>query len=752
MSRAEFDDIISATLEAVEHNSVLRNEWIENTADRIFLKVGDALAEGRIRPRVLPRPVLEVAERYGLSPAERLNYTKHVFEEFVSIRGQDFKHLSDLQKQIGERLAEAAGPASFWARLAHAAARPALRGTVGAGIGAVSSEDELKGAFVGGALGALAFGPRGIRTWRAIITSQPATTIRNALVGGGVTATRLYTDIVENSIEAFTRAITAGNRGKPLNLAWRDGTEQLAAMWRRLGLGDRQRVDKLLALMPKQREHLFGAPITDVSLDNFLYKALHTLNRTQEYFWRRARFDAVVHQELRALGVNARELAQNGLSGYSREAAHEIERAFAKAAYDALEVTFAAPKASIVLAWMNKVPQTFLGFPFPRFVANSLDFMYKHSAFGLAQFFGPKTRTVFGLQVPGAPASRIIAQASASIPLFGLAVGIRSSDRAGEKWYEVKAGDRVIDTRPFNPLAAYLFMADLAVRVDRRMQDQNIPLGEAITQVVRRDLSPREVGEAFLGIRGLERTGLMVLEGLQLDSGEAFLKSTECWLEQIISVFTLPLSALRDVLGKDTTFREVEDAGVFGRALAEIPGVKGKVEQPSTTRSTPMGQEPPIDMFGVPVTPGQLRQATGFTVRTKTELERELDRLNVRSFVYASTGDDVVNRMVTERTGPVMERVLGALVTAPGYQNLSDHDKKTVLRNVATRIKSSMHAVVLATESQRLIGELVERMQNLPISEARDDLQKLRNAGTINAAIEGAVLGQLLRRGKKNPQ
>ena len=47
-----------------------------------------------------------------------------------------------------------------------------------------------------------------------------------------------------------------------------------------------------------------------------------------------------------------------------------------------------------------------------------------------------------------------------------------------------------------------------------------------------------------------------------------------------------------------------------------------------------------------------------------------------------------------------------SFVTAPGYGRMSDHDKKDLLRKVAGQVKESMKAVVLATETQRIAGEL----------------------------------------------
>ena len=46
--------------------------------------------------------------------------------------------------------------------------------------------------------------------------------------------------------------------------------------------------------------------------------------------------------------------------------------------------------------------------------------------------------------------------------LFGTAMQIRDSKIAGDKWNELKVGDKTIDIYPYNPLAAYLFVPYIA--------------------------------------------------------------------------------------------------------------------------------------------------------------------------------------------------------------------------------------------------------------------------------------------------
>jgi hypothetical protein len=74
-------------------------------------------------------------------------------------------------------------------------------------------------------------------------------------------------------------------------------------------------------------------------------------------------------------------------------------------------------------------------------------------------------------------------------------MALRKQDYAGEKWYEFKIGDRTIDTRPYNPLAAYLFVGDI---INRYMSG------------TLRDIDLKDIITVFAGVRGT--TGLYLFD------------------------------------------------------------------------------------------------------------------------------------------------------------------------------------------------------------------------------------------------
>jgi hypothetical protein len=76
--------------------------------------------------------------------------------------------------------------------------------------------------------------------------------------------------------------------------------------------------------------------------------------------------------------------------------------------------------------------------------------------------------------------------------LFATAIQIRDSKIAGEKWNEIKVGNKTIDVYPYNPLAAYLYVADL---IDRY---QSGTLGTPIGRT-------KEIAKVFLGTKRWNR-------------------------------------------------------------------------------------------------------------------------------------------------------------------------------------------------------------------------------------------------------
>jgi hypothetical protein len=73
------------------------------------------------------------------------------------------------------------------------------------------------------------------------------------------------------------------------------------------------------------------------------------------------------------------------------------------------------------------------------------------------------------------------------------------------------------------------------------------------------------------------------------------------------------------------------------------------------------------------------RQTTGVTLRTKTPLEKEVDRLNLdKTSLFPRTGLPAADRMIARRMAPIIEQYAPKLFQMPAYQRMTDTQKESL--------------------------------------------------------------------------
>jgi hypothetical protein len=281
----------------------------------------------------------------------------------------------------------------------------------------------------------------------------------------------------------------------------------------------KKQTDIILDQFPSEKNRLFLRYASDVNaatkgkgkktkLDKFFNTAqqgvdyLNFLNKTQEYITRRAVVLARLDELIRA---NPKYYNRKNLQEILRDGEHTKIRVsdLANAVDKALEVTFAKEFnmykkgvsyenfAAGFINLINKLPFALTSIvPFPRFLFNSLRFHAEFSPFGFLRFISKADKEKFARGDTSG-----VSRALLGTGLIFAAMALRKQDYAGEKWYEFKIGDRTIDTRPYNPLAAYLFVGD----VINRLMDGTF-----------RNIDPKDVITVFAGVRGT--TGLYIFD------------------------------------------------------------------------------------------------------------------------------------------------------------------------------------------------------------------------------------------------
>ncbi len=493
-------------------------------------------------------------------------------------------------------------------------------------------------------------------------------------------------------------------------------------------------VDNILASLPKEYDRLFLRYSSDVLNANInagginklkKFSPLNTakkgsdllnfLNKFQEFIVRRAVFlsslDAIVRNNKSIYGGRTlAEIVQN------KNLINRLRKQDISAAVDhALELTYAAnPEKGIGKAFVdfvNKIPFTLsLAIPFPRFLVNSLKFLYEYSP--LPTFVGGAravadiplaaisfttegsfTKSFFKKLKNGETSGMV--KSLVGWGLFGTAMQIRDSKMAGEKWNEIKVGNKTIDIYPYNPLAAYLFVADF---VDRWKDGR---LG-TITGTA------KDFAKVFLGTRA--GSGLYLVDKLlesiaTTDSNKGFKVINEL-VGQIASQYFTPFKTYMGFLdavdgnieaAKDTKTSNLDNAklnpfysiennlkSIFNPAeLPDRTSVTHAVlsEDGKTYKARPIKGES-ANIFGKEIPSTVFTEFTGVTIRQeKNSAEKELDILNFRyNEIFRSTGIPVLDRAFKNVFAPKIHFGLSAIVDSTGYQSLDVNMKRLVIK------------------------------------------------------------------------
>ena len=281
----------------------------------------------------------------------------------------------------------------------------------------------------------------------------------------------------------------------------------------------KEQTNKILDQFPTEKNRLFLRYASDIvvsgkqgvnsKVNKFFDKAqagvdfLNFFNKTQEFITRRAVVMSRLDELIRA---NPEYYNNKTLQQILKDGEHSKIRMsdIANAVDKALEVTFAKEfnsykqkggiyesVAAEVIKTINRLPYVLTSIiPFPRFLMNSLRFHAEFSPLGFLRFLSRKDRAKIAKGDTSGLSRALIGTAM----LFA-AMALRKQPYAGEKWYEFKVGDRTVDTRPYNPLAAYLFVGDV---INRYMNG------------TLRDIDLKDIVTVFAGIRGT--TGLYIFD------------------------------------------------------------------------------------------------------------------------------------------------------------------------------------------------------------------------------------------------
>lgn len=345
--------------------------------------------------------------------------------------------------------------------------------------------------------------------------------------------------------------------------------------------------------------------------------------------------------------------------------------------------------------------------PFPRFVANAVKFTYEYSPLYLLGKNKAGNRVITELVGPGNEENyEATAKALTGIALYSGAYAFRSSENAGENWWEYKKDDgTTFDMRPFFPAAPFLFIAEMA----RRGVNGDPVMGDTsfITDAIQA-LSGTQFRAGF-GIYALD-SALGDLFSDDVDATEKAKKIGGNFVANAVSTFTIPLTTGQDLYN---TFLAPDDERIVrqmdvsdditslivNKSLARIPGnfaIQEMLAESIGTKAT--------EIYEMPTRDAPLRRVTPITRQTfgilqqerRNFFEDELGRLKIsRKILTSKTGVPEADQLIGALMGEyATDFIVPVLKNSEEYKKLEPAEQKEFIRSVIKDYKADVMDVV----------------------------------------------------------
>lgn len=489
---------------------------------------------------------------------------------------------------------------------------------------------------------------------KGLYVSQLATAVRNSLVGAG----RVGLDVIQAPLDTSIQKIF----NLPDRARDADGLIEVWRVAQQLHPRYRKEIRDLIHQYPVNERRVFGTYSSDVlsragvekGFPEKLTDLVNWENRFQEFTFRGGVLQARLEQRLRFKGRSLQQIMAEGRGG-------AIDTDDIKyAGEQALELTFAAqPKyggtAHKFIEFVNSPTPVQTMIWFPRFAVNSAKFLFEYNPTGILRYLSARERAELA-------SGNTQGVSRAIIGAIGLdaAFQYRNSDLAGSKWYlgklpvDVpgigKAGEEV-DMRPFNPGAAYLFVAD----VIKRKKDGTL-----------RNMDGKEIVAGVLSVNLRAGTAGYTLDALMRNFGgdpQEVTENLHQWAGESVSGLLNPLGQFVDMYDDFTkneqVQRDIKDQPFLGPLKKKIPGAQADMpEYVSPTHRGPTVISQPA-----------ARQFTGMRkVPEKNAAEVEYERLGFATGdVYRTNPDHRIDRIRRTFSAALFEDVMVPFVQHPGY-------------------------------------------------------------------------------------
>ena len=613
------------------------------------------------------------------------------------------------------------------------------------------------------------FGMRLDRELKGLMVSQLSTTIRNAFSGVSVITFGTAAELIESSLYRIGKTAGELATGKPVTGSFTGGLKGVYddAVRSAFYLGQRdlsaEVTESLLngtpALYRKMIKTTGEAGPNDLS---YPVRLANTFNVAQDAFFRKAMFTSSVEKQLSRVGINMYDVIAQG-----KQVPFDVLQ---NAVNEALTGTFSkmptkGPMFHAVKFIEELGPIGSTVIPFPRFMANAMEWTYKHmptgALSGSVDIAAGLTKMAKGEADMGTKQVTVglenLSKGAVGTAALYAAFKYRQENQDTE-WYNIKNPDgSTVDARVLFPAAPFLALGDYLVKFEKGRTDEfkSKEFIEAMTGFKAPAGTYSWLGDKFAEAQANAATG----EDTADNKVKTFFGE---WVGEYLGRALVPLQQVSDIVGA------IDRNETLPRDAYQIPageeGFKSSATQQLMKRTPILKQElpvyqPPLRETAAFNDNGPLKMLSGIAVKgTPSVLEEEVTRLKVPfNKIFTSTGDKIVDADARKIMAPLVIEQFDNLKKTSFYaegsqdlqkialQNLINWSQKTAKEIATNKEEAAAYAVgkqprlyevqysKLAPELKRLVNETYQQQQGKDLATTKDYATALAYAEAMRA-------------------
>lgn len=399
--------------------------------------------------------------------------------------------------------------------------------------------------------------------------------------------------------------------------------------------------------------------------------------------------------------------------------------------------------------------------PFPRYLANQTEFVYKHMP--ILGAIAPVGKYLLGRELPKGQLRKTLWQQASGVGMMYTAMQFKIAQGPEIPWNQFRdpeTGQITDITALLGPFAPTFFATDLWYRLNEGnfdLFDRQIPLVVGADKDVK--LQPptkykqtlREGIRAFTGLQSRVGTGAYFLDSLVDDvlsdvanlgsendelSRPAWVKIRNKVAADWVNTFTIPFGVLTELEATfDPEGRKIMDNNrvdlnqyFWNYALRSLPNTEamknteeffginiGLANTLAAARGTQVEQQFPGSSEKRRRFAPFVRELTGLTpiygFRGKPLLEREISRLGIDRVDWTPRHKSpAIKRMMKALMGSYADGQITAVINSPEYQRVTAQEQRIMLGEAIRKFKIKVRQTAEATVSGRL-GDEVDRFK-----------------------------------------